>query len=275
VNGEPIMDKPMDTPVKDPAPPNSHVAFLSGARAALAFLTRIPCGKQPISASALYWAPAWFPVVGYFLGFVACLVWAGLARAGFLVASVATVAALALVTGAFHEDGLADTADALGGAFDREKLFAILKDSRIGSFGATALILVLLLRIAALAKLGPLAAGGLVLGQTVSRTLPVWMMAALPYATPGESARSAQLMGVKMSHAVIASTFATLAAALLVLGKLLPAQAVLMSLVLAVIVAVVCGWRFHVRAGGITGDFLGATQQLTDASILVVLAASL
>ena len=77
------------------------------------------------------------------------------------------MAVLALVTGAFHEDGLADTADALGGAFDREKLFAILKDSRIGSFGATALVLVLLpLRIAALAKLGPLAMGGLLLGQT-------------------------------------------------------------------------------------------------------------
>jgi adenosylcobinamide-GDP ribazoletransferase len=265
----------MMTPGKDPAPPNSHLAFLSGARAALAFLTRIPCGKQPVGESALHWAPAWFPVVGYFLGFVACLVWAGLERAGFMVASVATVAALALITGAFHEDGLADTADALGGAFDRERLFIILKDSRIGSFGATALILVLLLRIAALAKLGPMAAGGLLLGQTLSRTTPVWMMAALPYATPAESARSSQLMGVGMIHAVIATTFAGLAASLLILGKLLPAQAVLMSLVLAVIIAVLCGWRFHARAGGITGDFLGATQQLTDAAILVVLAASL
>jgi adenosylcobinamide-GDP ribazoletransferase len=268
------MDPSVDTPVKDPPPPNAHRAFLSGARAALAFLTRIPCGKQPIRASALYWAPAWFPVVGYFLGFVACLVWAGLERAGFLVASVATVATLALVTGAFHEDGLADTADALGGAFDREKLFAILKDSRIGSFGATALVLVLLLRIAALAKLGPMAAGGLLLGQTLSRTTPVWMMVALPYATPAAGARSAQLMGVTVIHAVIASTFAALAGGLLVLGKLLPAQGVLLSLVLAVMVAVLCGWRFHARAGGITGDFLGATQQLTDAAILVVLAAS-
>jgi len=265
----------MMTPDKVPAPPNSSLAFLSGARAALAFLTRIPCGKQPIRATALYWAPAWFPVVGYFLGFVACLVWAGLERAGFLVASVATVAALALITGAFHEDGLADTADALGGAFDREKLFIILKDSRIGSFGATALILVLLLRIAALAKLGPLAVGGLLLGQTLSRTTPVWMMAVLPYATPADGARSAQLMGVRMIHAVIASTFAALAVGLLVVGKVLPLQAVLMSVVLAVLVAVVCGWRFHARAGGITGDFLGATQQLTDAAVLVLLAATL
>ena len=264
-----------DTPVKQPAPPNSQLAFLSGARAALAFLTRIPCGKQPVNEVALHWAPAWFPVVGYFLGFVACLVWVGLERAGFMVASVAAVASLALVTGAFHEDGLADTADALGGAFDREKLFAILKDSRIGSFGATALILVLLLRIAALAKLGPMAVGGLLLGQTISRTTPVWLMAALPYVTPAQSARSSSFVGGKMIHAAIASAFAVLAVGLLVMGKLLPLQPVLLSLVLAVLIAVLCGWRFHVRAGGITGDFLGATHQVTDAAILVVLAASL
>jgi adenosylcobinamide-GDP ribazoletransferase len=253
----------------------AHLAFLSGARAALAFLTRIPCGKQPPSRPALSWAPAWFPVVGYVLGFVACLVWAGLERAGGMVAAVAAVAALALITGAFHEDGLADTADALGGAFDRDKLFAILKDSRIGSFGATALILVLLLRTAALAKLGPMAIGGLLLGQTLSRTAPVWMMAALPYVTPETSSRSLHLANGKPIHALIASLFAVIAIALLVVGKLLPLQSVLVAVLLSVIVAVVCGWRFYARAGGLTGDFLGATQQLTDAAILVGLAASL
>jgi len=264
----------METPVQVSAASNSPLAFFSGARAALAFLTRIPCGKKPARATALYWASAWFPMVGYLLGFVGCLVWAGLERAGFLVASVATVAALALVTGAFHEDGLADTADALGGAFDREKLFAILKDSRIGAFGATALILVLLLRIVALAKLGPLAMGGLLLGQTISRTTPVWLMAALPYVTPGDSAQSSKLVTGNMVHALLASVFATIAVCMLVVGNLLPVQAILMSLVLSVVVAVLCGWRFHARAGGITGDFLGATQQLTDAAILVLLAAS-
>ena len=253
---------------------HAHVAFLSGARAALGFLTRIPCGKQPASETALHWAPAWFPVVGYLLGFIACLVWTGLERAGGLVAAVAAVATLAFITGAFHEDGLADTADALGGASDREKLFAILKDSRIGSFGATAIVLVLLLRTAALAKLGPMAIGGLLLGQTISRTTPVWMMAALPYVTPAESAHSSKLMSGGPLHAVIASAFAAIAVGLLVVGNLLPLQAVLVSLLLSVIVTVLCGWRFHVRAGGLTGDFLGATQQLTDAAILVALAAS-
>jgi len=205
---------------------------------------------------------------------VACLVWGGLGRAGFMVASVAAVAALALITGAFHEDGLADTADALGGAFDRDKLFTILKDSRIGSFGATALVLVLLLRIAALTRLGPMAIGGLILGQTLSRTTPVWLMAVLPYVTPAGEARFSQVANVGRVHACLASAFAAIALGLLVAGKLLPVQAVLVSLLLSVIVAVLCGWRFHARAGGITGDFLGATQQVTDALILVGLAAS-
>lgn len=268
------METPVETQVPNPAVSSSPVAFLSGARAALALLTRIPCGRQAAGEAALHWAPAWFPVVGYGLGFVACLVWVGLERAGFMVASVASVAALALITGAFHEDGLADTADALGGAFEREKLFAILKDSRIGSFGATALVLVLLLRIAALTKLGPMAIGGLLLGQTLSRTTPVWLMAALPYVTPAENARSSQLANIGLAHAVLASTAAALAACLLVVGQLLPVQAVLVSLALSVIVVVLCGWRFHARAGGITGDFLGATQQVTDAVVLVGLAAS-
>lgn len=262
-------------PPNSPTVPTSGLAFLSGARAALTFLTRIPCGRQPVGAAGLHWASAWFPVVGAGLGLVGCAVLAGLERAGFLVAAVATVGTLALITGGFHEDGLADSADALGGAFQRDKLFAILKDSRIGSFGATALFVVLLLRISALAKLGPAAMGGLILSQTLSRTTPVWLMAALPYATPAKTARSANLVAGKAGHAVIASVFATAVAALLVGHRMLPLRAVLLSVEVSTVLAVVCGWRFHVRAGGLTGDFLGATQQLTDAGILVALAATL
>ena len=99
-------------------------------------------------------------------------------------------------------------------------------------------------------------------------------MAALPYVTPGDSAQSSKLVTGNMVHALLASVFATIAVCMLVVGNLLPVQAILMSLVLSVVVAVLCGWRFHARAGGITGDFLGATQQLTDAAILVLLAAS-
>jgi adenosylcobinamide-GDP ribazoletransferase len=246
---------------------------LSGARAALAFLTRIPCGKRPVTPQALAWAPAWFPAVGYLLGLAGGLVFACFDRAGSLVAATVTVAFLALVTGALHEDGLADSADALGGAFDRSKLFAILKDSRIGSFGATALVLVLLLRVVALAKLGPMTAGGLLLGQTLSRTAPVWLMAAMPYVTPAETASSSKLVHAGSIHALIASALALAAISALVLGDLLPLRGTLVATLAAVLVTAVCGWRFHVRAGGLTGDFLGATQQLVDAAILLALAA--
>lgn len=248
--------------------------FLSGARAALSFLTRLPCGRWPLRPSALRWASAWFPVVGCSLGLLGSAVFVGLGRAGVWVAAAATLAVLAFVTGAFHEDGLADTADALGGAFERDKIFTILKDSRIGSFGATALILALLLRAAALAKLGPLAVGGLLLGQTLSRTTPVWLMVALPYVTPSERARSSSVTDVGIAQAVLATCFAAIIVLLLALRALVAWQPLLIALGLAVLVALACGWRFHVRAGGITGDFLGATQQVTDVAILVALAAS-
>src|SRR5438045_786510 len=109
-----------------------------GLRAAIVFLTRVPAGGFPYREPEWRWAPAWFPLVGAGVGAVAGGVAWLAAGAGSLVAGALAVIASLLVTGAFHEDGLADTADALGGAYDREKLFAILKDSRIGSFGGAA-----------------------------------------------------------------------------------------------------------------------------------------
>ena len=212
-------------------------------------------------------------MIGCGLGLLASGVFLGLERAGTWVAAGSSIAVLAFVTGGFHEDGLADTADALGGAFDRERIFVILKDSRIGSFGALALVLAVLLRAAALAKLGPLALAALVIGQTFSRTAPVWLMAALPYVTPVESSRSSDLAGKNRIQAVGATLFAVLTAAGLVGLSLVPLRSVLVCGALALVFAVVCGWRFHARAGGLTGDFLGATQQVTDVVILVALAA--
>jgi adenosylcobinamide-GDP ribazoletransferase len=248
---------------------DSARAFVLGARAALAFLTRIPCGSVGGHAAGLRWASAWFPVVGFVLGFLSSLVWVGLSKAGGTVAAVATVAVLALVTGAFHEDGLADTADALGGAYDRKKLFAILKDSRIGSFGATALMLVLALRIACLARLGPGAVGGLVLAETASRVFPVWLMTALPYVSATDTSRSKPVVHARMAHALIATSFTGLAALLLLAGHLLAWRPLVTGLLLAAVATLLCGWRFRVRAGGITGDFLGATQQIVNALILL------
>lgn len=253
----------------------SPLAFLSGAPAALTFLTRIPVGRALPEPAALQWAPAWFPVIGYALGFVASLVFVGLGGAGHWVAAATSVTVLALLTGAFHEDGLADTADALGGSWDREKMFTILKDSRIGSFGATALILAFLLRAAALAKLGPQAVTGLLLGQTLSRMTPLLLMTALPYVSPVQNARSLPLATVRLPQLIFAACAATLVCGLLVMLRFVTLPPLILVLSLAIAATIICGWRFYVRAGGITGDFLGATQQVTDVVILVTLAASL
>ncbi|HWL86801.1 MAG TPA: adenosylcobinamide-GDP ribazoletransferase, partial [Polyangiaceae bacterium] len=129
-------------------------AWIRGVRAAVTVLTRLPVGGFPYSDAEWRWSAAYFPLVGGALGVVLGGVWLLSVRAGFVVAAVIAVAASLLLTGAMHEDGLADTADALGGAADRERVLAILKDSRIGAFGSAALTVALLLRVALLARLG-------------------------------------------------------------------------------------------------------------------------
>jgi len=116
---------------------------LRGLPAAFGFLTRLPVGGFPFSPDELRWSSAHFPLVGAVLGAALAAVMMLSARAGTVVAATLAVSAGMLLTGAFHEDGLADTADALGGATDRDKLFVILRDSRIGSFGAAALCMAL------------------------------------------------------------------------------------------------------------------------------------
>jgi adenosylcobinamide-GDP ribazoletransferase len=238
----------------------------------VALLTRVPVGAAPLSAHDLRRAPACFPLVGLGLGAGAALAFRALAPAGPFVAGAVAVGLLLLLTGALHEDGLADTADALGGAppGDRARLFAILKDSRIGSFGAAALGLSLLLRVLALGALGDRAPAALVFVAAASRAFPVWLMAALPYVTPVETARSGDAVRAGWTQA----TVATACALLFALGWGVPhlGPAALLALWAAGVATALLGWRFWVRAGGITGDFLGATQQVAEVVLLVTLA---
>jgi adenosylcobinamide-GDP ribazoletransferase len=245
-----------------------------GVRAAFVFLTRIPVGGFPYSRDEFRRAGAYFPLVGAVIGVVAGLAQALLAPAGALPAALVAVGLSMLLTGAFHEDGLADTADAMGGAFDREKLFIILKDSRVGSFGAAALFVVLALRVALLAELGADPVLAWVLAGALARTPPVWMMAALPYVTDDAQSRSRHLTRAGWVQAALATCIAALVVAWALAGPgLSPLQAlgIVGALVLA---AAFCTWRFLVRAGGITGDFLGATEQVGECVVLLVLAAT-
>ncbi len=142
-----------------------------------------------------------------------------------------------LLTGGFHEDGLADTADALGGASDREQLFVILKDSRVGSYGATALAATMLLRVTLLAESGSLG----------------WIASGSFAGAPGNRHQCAcdRIRGCQSQHLGPGGVMALASA--LTGGSL------------------VLGWLFDRRAGGITGDFLGATEQACEVITLAVL----
>ena len=256
-----------------------------GLRAAVMLLTRLPTGHAPTSAAARAWASGWFPLVGAAIGSLTAAVLLGLAPLlGASLAAAGAVGAAILVTGALHEDGLADTADALGGARDRTQIFEILKDSRHGTYGVLALVLVVLMRIAALAQLlrlpgsnpaGATAAAGLIWAALTSRAAMVALLATLPYVTPAAVARSADVARAGPAPTALAAVFvAALGGGLLALGAL-PLLALGGALAGVALVTAAAGWRFAARAGGITGDFLGALQQLAELMALTALVALL
>jgi adenosylcobinamide-GDP ribazoletransferase len=250
----------------------SAPSAVRGARAAFVFLTRIPVGGFPYSGDEWRWSVAHFPLVGALLGALLACVDRALLPLGELPAALGTVAASLLLTGAFHEDGLADTSDALGGAFDRDKIFAILKDSRIGAFGACALIVSIVGRAALLARLGPYAAWALPLVGAAARVGPIWQLAILPYVTPDGVARSSGVARAGFVQASVGTAWAIAVA--LGLASTQHVNGVRAAGVFGAVaaVAIVSGWRYVRRAGGITGDFLGATEQLCELSVLGVLA---
>lgn len=266
--------------------------IVRGARASFAFLTRVPVGGFPYEAEDFRWASAWFPLVGMVLGCVSGAAFCLLLPAGPWPAAAVSLFVVLMLTGAFHEDGLADTADALGGSYERARLFDILKDSRVGTFGAAALFLSLLCRAACLTELYADALLVHVIAQGWSRVTPTWLMGALPYVTSDARSRSrrvaragwrqvawatglgcALLGGAWLSSAWLSSAWlggSWLSSAWL--GRGLSGVEVLGIVAATAAVTAIAGYRFVRRAGGITGDFLGATQQLSECTVLLVLA---
>ncbi len=219
-------------------------------------------------------APRMLPLAGLLIGLPGALALALGASLGLppLVAAVLAVAVAALATGAFHEDGLADTFDGLGGGWTPERRLEIMRDSRIGSYGGTALMLALIARVACLAALverGGLAAGvGAMLAAAVlSRPIALLPLALLPPARPDGA--SALVGRPSRTITALSIVFALLIAIALAVFARTPVSGVVSGLALA-LAATWLLTRWSARAiGGQTGDVAGACQQLAEIAIYV------
>jgi len=238
---------------------------------ALALLTRLPV-RLPEAAFARGAAAAWaWPLAGLVVAGIAgaggaLALWAGLPP---LFVAALVLALQALVTGALHEDGLADCADGVWGGTTPARRLEIMKDSRIGAYGTLALILTVLARaalLASLAALGPapfLAA--LVAAACLSRAAMAGVMAALPHARPGGLAAA---QGRPGAPTVLLGLAVALGLATAGLGAVSLAAAIA-----AMTAALGAAALARARLGGQTGDVLGASQQMAEIAVLMVLAA--
>ena len=246
-------------------------AWLHAFRASFTFLTRIPVGGFPYPPKTWEWISIWFPLVGGLLGALYAAIWMGLEGHSDPTRAIIVVTIGLLVTGGFHEDGLSDSVDALGGAYDRENVMRILKDSRVGAFGALALIVAVMLKVSLLVDLGVLAPVGLVLGQSLSRALPVMQLGLQPYARrddPQSKSRDVARSG-RVQALIAAGWTAAIAWGAFAWG--VPVAGIVGSLAAMLAVGVVLGVYFQRRAGGLTGDFMGALQQVSELGILLAL----
>ena len=238
---------------------------------ALGFLTRLPLPRGvTLAAGDLRRAQRLFPLAGLVVGLIGALVFWLASRLGLepWAAAALAVAATVLATGALHEDGLGDTADGFGGGGDAGRKLEIMRDSRLGSYGGLALILSVLLRVAALASLGDpeMVGAALVAAHVASRGALTAVMAAAPAARPDGLAAS--IGGARRPDLWLALG---LTGILVVLAVGLREGFFVLALVVLASAAVARLARRQI--GGITGDVLGAVQQVAEATALLTLAA--
>lgn len=253
-------------------------AFVRHYLLALQFFTRVPvtgrlAGWVGFSPAMLRASAAHFPGVGWLVGLWMGAVFAALVAllpalpAAPWVAAVGSVIAGVLMTGAFHEDGLADLADGLGGSAQRERALEIMKDSRIGSFGAIALVLALLARVCLLALLAQVdvaaAVAALFLAQVVSRAAPLPLIYGMAHVGDAAGSKSKPLAESLSRQALLAGLLWLALALALVLWHY-PGLAWWGGLLGAALGALAMARLLQRRLQGFTGDGLGAVQQVAE-----------
>jgi len=226
---------------------------------ALGFLTILPCPRQESSPEDLGRSSGWFPAVGAVLGVILAAADAGLSRVlSPLAASSAVVVLWAFLTRGFHLDGLADTFDGIGGGYSRESRLAIMKDSRLGTFGGIAVAAALLLKTAVLADItGISGSAALCAAPVAGRWAILFAMRFFPSARPGgmgdtfrkECTSFGLVTGTAIAVPVALFAAGAAGAVLLVV---IPCAAMLLSLMMKALL------------GGLTGDSYGAICEISE-----------
>lgn len=241
---------------------------LAALSVAVGFLTVIPVRTDSVEPRTVGRSLIWFPVVGLLIGFLLAavdLLAADVFTRGVTVALVLTTGAM--LTGAIHLDGLADSADGVFGGRTPARRLEIMRDSRIGSYGVVALILALLLQLAALDALGETdRLRALLLVPALARGGMVLAITSFPYVRPEGLGRTFKDHASRADLVFV--SVVTLLASLLILRG-----AGLLLWVTAVVVTLAAGWFFSRRLGGLTGDTYGAIAVIDEVVLFLVLAA--
>jgi adenosylcobinamide-GDP ribazoletransferase len=242
------------------------IEALKDMAAAFQFLTRLPLAWLPYRGDTLSNAAKYFPLVGLAVG--AAIVGLDHLLAPHLpigIVALLLVFFTVLLTGGMQEDGLADAADAFGGGWNREKILEIMKDSRIGSYGALAIVFTVAARILFLANLP---ANRFVAYVISAEVLSRWT--ALPLGAALDGARNEVSLGGRIARQVSYSSLAigTLLALVPVLWLL--REAAWKPVIVVLFVALCSGAYYKRRLGGITGDCFGATIQLAAIAVYCV-----
>jgi len=239
---------------------------------ALSFFTHLPVPKSmEYSSDLLNQSNRYFSLVGLLLGIIIAFFFYIFNFAFPLNVSILLIMLISLLlTGAFHEDGLTDMADGIGGAFEPEQRLAIMKDSRIGTYGAAALIISLALKFSLLQALAQYSVSSLIaallLGYALSRALAASLTSALPYVSDEISSKSKPLAQSQSNQNIV----------ILVIFGAMPLCLFSFSVSFLIVLTLLLFRMLFVRwltakIGGFTGDCLGAAQQIAELLIYLVL----
>lgn len=232
------------------------------------FLTRVPVPSHPYREDALARAVKFFPVIGLLVGGSAAGVYMLLdAHLPKMVTAALVLTFLVCLTGCFHEDALADTADGFGGGWNREQILTILHDSRIGSYGGAALVLSLVLRLLLLSSLSraqvfPVMMAAHVLCRWTTLPLSYLLPAAREISSKGSAGQGARVASLTTKATLVGGTLFSFVSAMVLLR-----WHALAPILAAVFVTALTGIYFKRRIGGVTGDCFGATNQITEIAV--------